>query len=61
MHRNICSAVQVHIRAPYHMELTGRHGPYIFTDRDQIERALINEYETKFKWSAMTYKVRSEL
>ena len=35
--------------APYHMKFTSTSGTYISIDKDPIEKALMNEYENKYR------------
>lgn len=37
--------------APYHMELSNDEGTFISTDKEEIERALIQEYEDKYHFA----------
>lgn len=46
-HRTIRVATKDFDGAPFHMELQGKHGPYISTDKEEIEDALMHEYEQK--------------
>ena len=46
-HRTICIATKDFDGAPYHMELLGSNGAYISTGKEEIERALMLEYDQK--------------
>ena len=48
MHKEIRSSTKEFSGAPYHMELPHATGSYISTDKEEIEKALITEYEAKY-------------
>ena len=48
MHRQIRNSTKEFMGAPYHMELSNDEGTFISTDKEEIERALIQEYEAKY-------------
>lgn len=47
-HRLIRNSTKDFDGAPYHMELPNSQGSFISTDKEEIERALIVEYEAKY-------------
>ena len=49
VHRRIKFSTKAFICAPYHMELQGSKHSYISSDKDQMEQALLKEYEAKYK------------
>ena len=51
IHSNVKAATKDFLGAPYHMELQNEDGSFLSTDRDQIEIALIQEYEAKYRLS----------
>ena len=48
-HRMIRVAIKEFSGAPFHMELIGDKGPFISTDKEEIEKALMIEYENKYR------------
>ena len=51
IHSNVKAVTKDFLGAPYHMELQNEDGSFLSTDRDQIEIALIQEYEAKYRLS----------
>lgn len=49
MHKEIRNSTKEFSGAPYHMELPSDNGPYISTDKEEIEKALMAEYEAKYR------------
>ena len=47
--RTIRNAIKHFDGAPYHMELPGPQGSFVSTDKEQIENALMKEYEAKYR------------
>ena len=49
VHRRIKLSTKPFVGAPYHMELQGPRKSYISNDKDQMEQALITEYDAKYR------------
>ena len=49
VHRNVKLATKDFIGAPYQMELKNGDTSFISADKDQLEQAMINKYEAKYR------------
>ena len=48
VHRRVKITTKDFVGAPYHMELEGTKKSFVSTDKDAMERALIDKYNTKY-------------